>query len=192
MPSRWNDSSSSFVVTAVGATGRATVRYPRLVTRSISRDELARAALEHVDGLYRLALRLTGREADAEDLVHDAYARALAASDQFEAGSNVRAWMFRILRNAHIDAARRAKANPVTGGMETDAIDRNGHEPMRADLDAALAALPVDARTIVLLDLEGFTETELAAVLECPLGTVKSRLARARATLRELLRDYAR
>jgi RNA polymerase sigma-70 factor (ECF subfamily) len=158
---------------------------------NLSRAELARAALEHVDALYRLALRLTRSSEDAEDLVQDTYARALGASHQFIAGTNVKAWMFRILRNAHIDIVRRAKAQPLGAAADELGCDV-GNEPVRRDLETALASLPVDARTIVLLDLEGFTETEVSMILECPLGTVKSRLARARAALRERLRDYAR
>jgi RNA polymerase sigma-70 factor, ECF subfamily len=166
------------------------VCYPPGVAR-LSRAEFGNAVLVHADALYRLALRLTRQDDEAEDLVQDTYARALGASDQFEAGTNVRAWVFRILRNAHIDARRRTKASPVTESLEDDPRGRD-EEPIRGDIEAALSSLSVDARTVVLLDLEGFTEAELATVLDCPVGTVKSRLARARAALRERLRDYAR
>ena len=172
---------------------------------------LPRSALEHLDALYRVARRLTGRDEDAEDLVQETYARAAAAWDRFTADSNVRAWLFRILRNAHIDAYRRARANPVRGALDDDALfgaegagaEGAGAEPLRgdgelerlrgvvaSDIEAALAQLSVDAREIILLDLEGFTETELAETLGCAVGTVKSRLSRARAALRERLRDY--
>jgi RNA polymerase sigma-70 factor (ECF subfamily) len=163
-------------------------------------------ALDHLDALYRVARHLTGRDEDAEDLVQETYSRALAARRQFTTGTNLRAWLFRILRNAHIDAYRRARRNPVQGGLETEAAADDSaevREPLRgdgelerlrevvtADIEAALASLGVDARTIILLDLEGFTETELAEALGCAVGTVKSRLARARAALRERLGDY--
>ncbi len=166
---------------------------------------LPRTALDHIDALYRVARNLTGRDDDAEDLVQETYTRAVAAWAQFTPGTNLRAWLFRILRNAHIDAYRRARANPVHGGLDDEFAAGTGssREPLRgdaelerlrgvvtADIEAALAALGVDARAVILLDMEGFTETELAEALGCAVGTVKSRLARARAALRERLQDY--
>ncbi len=168
---------------------------------------LPAAALEHLDALYRLARALTGAEADAEDLVQETYARALGKGSQFEPGTNVRAWLFRILRNLHVDRWRRAKVTPERERLDdADAMAGDpGREPLRGDheldrlraavagdIEAALQALSVDARTIVLLDLEGLNQEELAEVLDCEVGTVKSRLSRARARLRELLSDYAR
>ena len=167
---------------------------------------LPRAALDHLDALYRVARNLTGRDSDAEDLVQETYVRAIAAGAQFTTGTNLRAWLFRILRNAHIDAYRRARKNPVDGGFEDElAADAttSGSDPLRGDaelerlrslvttdIEGALASLSVEARAIILLDLEGFTETELAETLGCAVGTVKSRLARARSILRERLQDY--
>lgn len=163
-------------------------------------------ALGHADALYRLAFHLTGTEADAEDMVQDTYARAFGASSQFAEGTNLRAWLFRILRNAYVDSYRRDRANPVRGGLDGgEDGETPGREPLRGDeelerlrtvvaedIQAALMTLSADARTVVLLDLEGLTETELAAVLGCAVGTVKSRLTRARAALRERLREYAK
>jgi RNA polymerase sigma-70 factor (ECF subfamily) len=182
----------------------AKVWYPEVVEQAAV--TLPSAALDHLDALYRVARNLTGRDSDAEDLVQETYTRAIAAATQFTTGTNLRAWLFRILRNAHIDAYRRARTNPVDGGFEDEfAAERatSASEPLRGDaelerlrsvvttdIEAALASLSVDARAIILLDLEGFTETELAETLGCAVGTVKSRLARARATLRERLRDY--
>lgn len=167
---------------------------------------LASEALAHADALHRLAFHLTRSEADAEDLVQDTYARAFAANQAVGEGSNVRAWLFRILRNAHIDLRRRARANPVKDALDDDPLDAaEGREALRGDdelerlrgivaedIEAALASLSEDARTIVLLDLEGFSESELATVLGCAAGTVKSRLSRARAALRKRLGEYAR
>jgi RNA polymerase sigma-70 factor (ECF subfamily) len=178
--------------------------YPEVVDKETV--TLPRAALDHLDSLYRVARNLTGRDSDAEDLVQETYTRAIAAAAQFTTGTNLRAWLFRILRNAHIDAHRRAQTSPVHGSLDDERAGdttASTSEPLRgdaelerlrgvvtADIEAALASLSVDARAIILLDLEGFTETELAETLGCAVGTVKSRLARARAILRERLRDY--
>jgi RNA polymerase sigma-70 factor (ECF subfamily) len=175
---------------------------------TLERDALARAMVEHLDPLYRLACSLAGNAAEAEDLLQDALARAIAAEAQFERGTNLRAWLCRILRNAFIDRRRRSKKDPVRLELE-DADDPRlvvkKDDPLRgdaeldllrrvvaSDIERALGRLSVDARTVILLDLEGFTEAELATALGCAVGTVKSRLSRARALLRAELRDYAR
>lgn len=178
--------------------------YPQKVGNGTA--SLPPRALDHLDALYRFARRLTGDDDDADDLVQETYTRAIAAWAQFKPDSNLRPWLFRILRNAHIDAYRRARRNPVRGELE-DALasdtSTSAREPLRgdvdlerirasvtADIEKALASLSEEARTIILLDLEGFTESEVAEALDCALGTVKSRLSRARAILRQRLSDY--
>jgi RNA polymerase sigma-70 factor (ECF subfamily) len=162
-------------------------------------------ALAHADALYNLAYHLAHNAADAEDLVQETYARAVRAWEGRDAGGSLAAWLFRILRNAWLDRWRRDRRSPVVAVEEDpdaaaaddgDALRGNADlERMRGlvaeEIEAALATLPPDSRTAVLLDLEGFTEGEVAHVLGCAVGTVKSRLSRARAALRRQLADYA-
>src|SRR5258705_13107025 len=171
-------------------------------------DALGREALAYVDALHNLARYLTGNATDAEDLVQETYARALRAAGQFTPGTNLKAWLFRILRNTFLSDMRRRRANPVLGGLDTvipsgqDAgetawlrddveLDRL-RRVVAAEIEAAMLVLSEDARTVILLDMEGLTEQEVADVMECAVGTVKSRLAPAPAALRERLQDYAR
>jgi RNA polymerase sigma-70 factor, ECF subfamily len=169
-------------------------------------EAIGREALAYADALYNLARYLTKNESDAEDLVQETYGRALRAAAQFTAGTNLKAWLFRILRNAFMSHYRRERHNPVTGGLDTvtprlpaakdigrqrESIELDRLRKAAAeDIERALLSLTEDARTVILLDLEGLTESESAEVLGCALGTVKSRLSRARAALRETLRHW--
>jgi len=169
---------------------------------------LGREALAYADALHNLARYLTRSDTDADDLVQETYARALKAAHQFTPGTNLKAWLFRILRNTFISLYRRRRNDPTVGGLDTvtPAIATPADEAwLRGDMELerlrkivgdeierALLSLSDDARTVILLDLEGLTEAEVADVVGCPMGTVKSRLARARAALRQQLRDYAR
>jgi RNA polymerase sigma-70 factor (ECF subfamily) len=169
--------------------------------------QLHREALTHADALYNLARYLTGKDADAEDLVQEAYTRAFAASGRFIPGTNLRAWLFTILRNLFLDSVRQKKRAPRAAPLDADDVpaENGSFDALRGDaelerlrsvvaeeIEDALMALTPDARTVVLLDLEGLSEVEMADVLDCAPGTVKSRLSRARAALRRLLVDYAR
>ncbi|HTJ46157.1 MAG TPA: sigma-70 family RNA polymerase sigma factor [Kofleriaceae bacterium] len=159
---------------------------------------LAERALDHVDELYGLARHLCGNVSDAEDLVQETYARALAAAPRFESGTNLRAWLFRILRNGFIDRARRRK---IVLEIPDDTIDVTASETWdassldqlryltAAEVARAIAALPIELRFVVYLDVEGFSEAEIADIVRCAPGTVKSRLARAKARLRAALEE---
>jgi RNA polymerase sigma-70 factor (ECF subfamily) len=169
---------------------------------------LGQEALAYADTLFNLARYLTSSESDAEDLVQETYARALRAADQFTPGTNLKAWLFRILRNTFISLYRRRRHDPTVGGLDT--VDPTAQGPAREEwllgdqeldrlrkivgeeIEQALMSLSEEARTVILLDLEGLTEVEVAQVVGCAVGTVKSRLARARAALRLRLRDYAK
>jgi RNA polymerase sigma-70 factor (ECF subfamily) len=159
---------------------------------------LAVRALEHVDELYGLARHLCGNASDADDLVQETYARALAGAARFEDGSNLRAWLFRILRNCFIDRARRRKIvlevpDDTLDTQLPDAWDSAALEQLRYltadEVTRAIATLPIEFRFVVLLDLEGFSEAECAEILKCAPGTVKSRLSRAKARLRTALKE---
>lgn len=169
----------------------------------------AQECLAYADALHNLARYLTGSTADAEDLVQETYARAFHAASQFTGGTNTKAWLFRILRNTFIDIYRRKRNDPVRGWVEgadppaggagaEDSLLRGDLELDRLrnlvaeEIEAALMTLPEEGRTVVLLDLEGLSEVEVAEVVGCAVGTVKSRLSRARAALRQRLQDYAR
>ena len=181
----------------------------RWLRRAGQAPDFEEVALVHLDLLYRTALRLTHDRAEADDLVQETWLRALQHFDQFDPGSNCRAWLVTILRNAFLNRLRRqgreVLGNDITGErddsalFEESAIGRSTPEEeffqtvFHGDVERALKSLsPAFQQVIVLADFEGFTYKEIAQVLNSPLGTVMSRLSRARQLLRTELRTLAR
>ena len=175
-------------------------------------DEFEAEALRHLDALYRTALRMTRSEADAEDLVQETYIRAFRFRDQFTLGTNMKAWLFRILTNTFINTYRRKTAQPEVTDLEgidefslyrrmaDDRAASTSPDPeaellnsvVDTEVTDALEELPEKFRTTVLLDVEGFSSKEIAEMLGIPIGTVMSRLHRGRKFLQKRLYDLAR
>jgi len=158
-------------------------------------------ALTHLDALYGFALSLTRRAPDAEDLVQETYLRAFRFAHRFQPGTHLRAWLFQILRNTFLtfyrrDARELAVLDKDAADGPEEAWEAEGAVPSTAtavDLERALAELPEEFRSVLLLaDLEGFTLGNIAEIMDTPVGTVKSRLFRARRLVRRRLSDYGR
>jgi len=160
-----------------------------------------RQALEHIDALYNFAMYLTRNPPEADDLVQETYLRAFRFAHRFQAGTHLRAWLFQILRNTFLTfyRIREREAAVAEDGvpdwdvpMFHDAPDETGGAlEAHTDLERAMRRLPEEFRTVLLLaEVEGFPLDEVARVMACPVGTVKSRIFRAKERLRALLRDY--
>jgi len=156
------------------------------------------AAMEHIDALYGYAITLTRDSTEAEDLVQETYLRAASAANQPDVDSNLKGWLFVIMRNAWLNQIRHKNNGPRFVDMEAGepsagSAFENPHVLYLRKLEQeqvreAIESLPDAYREIVLLrDIEGFTYQEIATVLDCPAGTVMSRLGRARGQLRKLL-----
>jgi RNA polymerase sigma-70 factor (ECF subfamily) len=173
-------------------------------------DDFEAESTSHLEALYGFALRLTRNTADAEDLVQEAFLRAFRFRASYAPGTNMRAWMFKILSNLFINRYRRSnRETSALDGSEGDAIaeaalSRDSVRLLRdpeAHFDAglfgehvakALESLPADFRAVVILsDIEEFSYKEIAEIMGCPIGTVMSRLHRARRALQRHLVDYA-
>lgn len=165
--------------------------------------------LPHADALYNFAYHLTYSDADANDLVQETFMKAYRSIDSYHQGTNAKAWLFKILKNAFINEYRRKSKLPDTVNYEDylayeDSDDDHQHGSvidMKEDVFAgmmgdevseALNALPDEFRTVILLcDMEGFSYEEIAKIVDIPIGTVRSRLHRARNMLKDKLKDYA-
>jgi RNA polymerase sigma-70 factor (ECF subfamily) len=175
-----------------------------------SRADFEQEAMPHMQALYAAALRMTRNERDAEDLVQDAMLRAYRFFDTFQAGTNCKAWLFRILTNAFCNRYReREREHEIL--TEAESSDANVEQflagagssgrdtessllgrMVSADVERALASVPQDFRVAVILaDLEDFSYKEIAEIMDCPAGTVMSRLYRGRKILQGLLYKYA-
>lgn len=169
-------------------------------------------AMPYMDALYGAALRMTRNAADAEDLVQETFLRAYRGYDRFEAGTNLKAWLYRILTNTYINSYRARQRRPQEsdlgevedlylyrrlGGVETSELGRSAEDQLmdlltESEVKAALEALPENFRLPVLLaDVEGFSYKEIAEILDVPIGTVMSRLHRGRKALQKSLWDFA-
>lgn len=173
--------------------------------------EFEQQVLEHVDMLYAVALRLTRNPADAEDLTQNTFVKALRFHDKYREGTYIKAWLLTILRNTFINEYRRKTRRPaevelsgLESAPETTPDPEVFFEPRRGNREdllelvddpvkKAIESLPDDFRNAVIMaDLEDMSYKEIATIMNCPLGTVMSRLYRGRKLLREMLEEYAR
>jgi RNA polymerase sigma-70 factor, ECF subfamily len=167
----------------------------------VTETAFERQALEHLDALFNLALYLTRDWSQAQDLVQETYLRAFRFAHRFEAGTNLRAWLFQILRNTFLTFYRLREREPALAAdgvpdwdtpVFHDAPEETGAAmEAHTDLERAMARLPPEFRMVlVLAEVEGMPLDQVARVMDCPVGTVKSRIFRGKERLRELLKDY--
>ena len=177
------------------------------LTKQIKDKIFNEELIPQADALYNFAYSLVFEEARAQDLVQEAYLKAYRFIHSFEPGSNAKAWLFQILKNAFINEYRKKSRQPQKVDFE-DYKDKNQLEKQASSIDigqdiythmigdeitGALNSLPVDFRVaIILSDIEGFTYDEVAKISDIPIGTVRSRLFRARNLMKDQLRDYAK
>jgi RNA polymerase sigma-70 factor, ECF subfamily len=174
--------------------------------------QFTQQAMEHMGPLYSAALRMTRNPADAEDLVQETYLKAYRGFGGFEQGTNLKAWLYRILTNTYINSYRAKQRRPAEseldevedlylyrrlGGLEAAQVSRSAEDELmdlftEAEVKEAVEALPESFRMAVLLaDVEGFSYKEIAEILDIPIGTVMSRLHRGRKGLEKRLYEFA-
>ena len=180
-----------------------------LMVNNIREDEFIKEALPHEDALYNYALKISGNSDDAQDLVQETYYKAYRHFDKLQTGTNSKAWMFMILKNSFINDYRKSKREPYkldyeqiqnfyenvkSDRAQTNNLDKEFYNDLLDDeLTAAIDQLPTKMREVFLLcDLDGNSYEETAELVGCPVGTVRSRLHRARHMLQETLLDYAK
>ena len=180
-------------------------RTRRMTESDKTNAAFAAAALEHIDALYGFAMTLVRNQTEAEDLVQETYLRAVRAFGRLMPDSNLKSWMFAIMRNAWLNQLRHARSGPRFVDLDAEDedrswwLDRVTKDPYMAyvekvernEVRAAIESLPRLHREVILLrDIEGFSYQQIAAILGCPAGTVMSRLGRAREKLRLLLAEW--
>lgn len=178
-------------------------------TGKLKQSEFEAEALPHMDVLYNFALRTTGNEDDARDLLQETYLKAYRFWDKYEKGTNIRAWLFRIMKNSYINRYRKETREPDTvdyadvenfyDSIRAESTDTNDLQEklfgglLGDEVTSALKSLPEDFRTVVILcDIEGLTYEEIAEFIDRPIGTVRSRLHRGRKLLQGRLFEYAK
>ncbi len=184
--------------------------FPALSSKAKETDSFAEEAVSYLDPLYGVACKLTRNPTEAEDLVQDTLVKAMRARDQFRSGTNLKAWLFRILTNTFINKYRRGglersviegpDADPLVDGWVGASTMRHLRDPeqqalqpiVESEVRRALDALPTDFKiAVILCDVEEFSYEEIAQIMGCPIGTVMSRLHRGRKLLQRSLYNHA-
>jgi RNA polymerase sigma-70 factor (ECF subfamily) len=178
-------------------------------TEDERRADFEREALVHMDLLYNTAVQMTRNVPDAEDLVQETFVKAYRFFDKFKRGTNCKAWLFKIMKNSFINAFRKRsreparvdfeqveatlEAGPEVPVLETAEPGRFFEEVLEDEVKEALDQLPFEFRMVTILsDIEGFSYQEIAEAMDCPIGTVRSRLSRARKFLQKKLYEFGR